>query len=172
MPWPTGTTDSLAREFVVSFTLKVPHALGIGYVHPALYFRDRRNNQRIWITLQAFDSRSGISQEYVTSDGFSPIVVTSFGRSGSFGRSVFGSLSDTTWISPRSYEYRLNGFQFENALDVAGCSSSDLTRLSCSAEDFQLTIGFVELETAAAGSEIGATVSNLGLRRTNPNVFQ
>ena len=164
--WSSGTQDELAKEVSVSFGLSVKSASGVAYVHPALFFRDIRNNQRIWLTIQAFDTRPNQQREFVSSDGGSPIVVTSFGNSGSFGRTISGALSSAAPQSVGAYEFRLNGFQFENVLDVAGCSNSDPTKLSCDAESYQMTIGFIEIETATSGSEIGATISNISVKRT------
>jgi len=175
VPWPDGTQNSLAKELVIKFTGKFYSATGVGYVHPALFFRDKGTNLRMWVTLQAFDTRSNTAEEFIGNDcpadvdcdhKIAPIVATAFGRSGSYGRSLSGDFIHYLSSSYHKHEFRINGFQLQNALEAVGCSNSDPDRLSCNAEDFQLTIASVLAETYGSSSSMGTSLRNIYLGRT------
>ncbi len=73
-------------------------------------------------------------------------------------------------MAETEFEFRINGFQFEQVLLLAGCGSATLT--SCNPEDFDLTIGFAGPETASPTAEMGATISNLEVGITNVGALE
>lgn len=164
-PWPSALQSVKGRELVVRFAASVPWSAGTAYVHPSLYFRDRRNNLRVWWTVQAFDTRPDVADEFLGNDG-SPIVVTSFNKTGTRGRKVAGSFARGASMAEQSFEYRINGYQFERLLEFAGCGAA-ANQLSCNPSDYDLTIAFVEVETASATAEIGATIKDVSVAITN-----
>lgn len=130
---------------------------------------------RIWIDPQAFDARPSQSEEFIGNDcpvgancthQIAPIVATAFGISGSFGRTISGDFFHSVSNSYRSFEFRLNGFQFKNALIAVGCSNSDASRLSCNAEDYQLTLTGILTEVAGFSSSMGTSLRNIYFGRT------
>ncbi len=159
VPWPSTEQSVKGREIYVRFDSSVSWSNGIAYVHPSLFFRDMRNNKRVWWTIQAFDSRLDTAHEFLSSDG-NPIVVTSFSRSGTRGRHVAGAFWRGNEMPQTHFDYRLNGYQFERILELAGCGSG-VEQLSCDPIDYQLTIGFIEAETASADGELGTKISNV-----------
>jgi hypothetical protein len=164
-PWPSNLQSVKGRELVVRFTATVPWSAGTAYVHPSLYFRDRRNNLRVWWTVQAFDTRQDAVDEFLGNDG-SPIVVTSFDRTGTRGRRIAGSFVRGASMAEQHFEYRINGYQFERLLEAAGCGQA-ANQLSCNPDDYDLTIAFVEVETASVAAEIGATIKDVSVSMTN-----
>ncbi len=167
-PWPDSSQATMGREIFIKFNASVNWSNGISYVHPSIYFRDRVRNQFVWVTVQAFDTRPGVPDELVTTDG-SPIVVTSFNKNGTYGRIISGAFTRGSTMGDTHFEYRVNGYQFSQVLIAAGCGSTSL--VSCNAADFDMTIAFVEVETASANAEIGAKVRDLDVGITNIGAF-
>jgi hypothetical protein len=168
-PWPTSDASVKAREIYIKYKASVSVTGGISYLGNAFFFRDRLRNQFVWVTTQAFDTRFNVGDEFIGSDG-SPIVGTSFNLSGTRGRPVKGSFVRGATMGETEFEFRLNGYQFEQILLLAGCGSSTLT--SCNPADFDMTIGFASPETASPYAFIGATISDIDVGITNVGAYQ
>lgn len=171
--WPTDNPAGKSRELIIGFDMTVPTATGVSYGGPSILFRDKRNDKIIHFNIQAFDTRNngavkGTIGSCTPTACSSPMFYTSYGLGGiylSWGRTITGNFRHTPYTTTSHYEYRISGYNLENAVAMVGCSDTNINMLSCKGSDYRFSIVQVGIENVI-GSIIGAKISNIQIGYT------